>query len=201
MIKHSYFTIHFIIVFCFSLVSTGIIAQESKDELQLKNQVSTNLFLPLFSSVDLSYERVVANKWAIGVGAAIYGENFQVFDSGYSDYQEYTTKYEITPYGRFYFQGTQRKSHFVELFGSLGEVEERDRNVRTINEEGYGVYSLGVKDYTVGGLGVGYGYRFLFLNNKLALEAEIGIRTNFSVDYYFLNRALVRTGIKVGYRF
>lgn len=175
-------------------------AQEDKGEIVYKNQLSTNLMLPVFESFDLNYERTIANKWAIGLAGAVYGERGTELTTA-SSYYEYRTNYEVMPFIRVYFQGAQNKSHFVELFGSVSQVDETGRLVRTVNEAGFGVYSIGIKTYTVGGLGAGYGYRFLFLDKKLVLEAQFGIRTNFDVNFYFLNGAVVRTGIRVGYRF
>lgn len=190
----------FILCVCLPM-NVSLYAQEDEAPIKCKNQISSNIALPIFGSVDLNYERTIANKWAIGVGVAIYGDRFQELNiSTYGDYN-YANTYEITPFARFYFQGAQRKSHFVEVFGSISEVEESGRYIRTINTEGYGVYDIGTKVNSIGGLGMGYGYRFLFLNDKLVLEAQIGIRTNFEMDYLFLNGALVRTGIKLGYRF
>jgi len=164
-----------------------------------KNQISTNLVLPLLESFDLSYERTIANKWAIGIAAAVYGEGGQELFSSYS--KNYTIEYEFMPFVRIYFQGAQNKSHFLEVFGSLSGVEDSGTFVRNTNEQGFGVYERGLRDFTVGGLGIGYGYRFLLLDKKLVLEAQFGVRTNFDVNFIVLNAAFVRTGIKVGYRF
>lgn len=186
-----------ILVFFFSL---SVVAQNESVSENLNNQISTNLVLPITGSFDLSYERIVANKWAVGIGAALYGEGFQNL-STYDSYYERITNYEITPFVRIYFNGSQKRSHFLEVFGSLSQVEESGRYLRHVNQEGYGVYSVGSKSFSVGGLGVGYGYRFLFYRRKVVLEAQIGLRTNFDVDFVFLNAAFVRTGIKIGYRF
>ena len=189
------------IILCFLSSITFCSAQEEIDIAQYNNQISTNLVLPLVQSFDLSYERTVANKWAIGLSGAIYGEGFSDFSTDSSGYYDRITNYEITPFVRFYLNGAQKKSHFFEFFGSIAEVDESGGYLRNVNEEGYGVYSIGAKTYTVGGLGAGYGYRFLLLKKKMVLEAQLGIRTNFNVDFFLLNGALVRTGIKVGYRF
>ncbi|MBT2160023.1 DUF3575 domain-containing protein [Zobellia barbeyronii] len=189
------------ILLCALGMVTSSLAQEKENIPKYKNQVSTNLLLPLFQSFDLNYERTVVNKWAIGLSGAIYGEGFSDFSTDSSGYYDRITNYEITPFVRFYLNGAQKKSHFFEFFGSIAEVDESGGYLRNVNEEGYGVYSIGTKTYTVGGLGAGYGYRFLLLKKKMVLEAQLGIRTNFNVDFFLLNGALVRTGIKVGYRF
>jgi len=184
-----------VFLICFG---TGI---SSFSQEEFKNQVSTNLVLPIFESFDLSYERVIANKFAIGIAGGIYGNRISEISTQDTYYNSYDTNYEIMPFARLYFQGAQNKSHFLELFGSISNVEESNSFVRNTNEEGFGVYELGTNEYTAGGLGIGYGYRFLLPNNKWVLEAQFGVRTNFDVDFILLNVAFVRTGIKIGYRF
>ncbi|PIB30910.1 hypothetical protein BFP77_03805 [Maribacter sp. 4U21] len=56
------------------------------------------------------------------------------------------------PFFRIYFQGAQNKSHFLKVFGSLSKIEERGAFVRNTNEEGFGVYERGLRDFTVGRL-------------------------------------------------
>ncbi|GAB5474758.1 MAG: hypothetical protein Mars2KO_28570 [Maribacter sp.] len=157
--------------------------------------------LPIFESFDVNYERTIANKWAIGIAGAVYGDRIQELSTEGTYNNKYDTNYEVMPFVRVYFQGAQNKSHFLELFGSLSQVTESGRFERNTNSEGFGVYERGEVDYTAGGLGFGYGYRFLFLDNRLVLEAQFGVRTNFNPNFIILNGTLVRTGIKVGYRF
>ena len=185
--------------FLFSSVS--VCGQEEEAVFEYKNQISTNLLLPIFESFDLSYERTIANKWAIGLGGAIYGNSFNELSSITSNYgTKFDTNYEVTPFVRIYFQGAQNKSHFVELLGSLSGVEESGRFVRSTNSEGFGVYNRENRSLTLGGLGAGYGYRFLLADKRLVLEAQFGFRTNFDTNFIVLTGAPVRAGIKVGYR-
>ncbi len=203
MIKRNDYLSVFVLLFFLLALHHGLFAQNVDVDTPkvYKNQISTNLALPIFGSFDLNYERTVANKWAIGLAAAIYGDRISELSTASSNYYQYSTNYELMPFVRIYFQGAQNKSHFLEVFGSLSEVEESGRYVRSTNGQGYGVYNIDTRVYTVGGLGIGYGYRFLFLDDKLVLEAQFGVRTNFNADFLFLNGAAVRTGIKVGYRF
>ncbi|CAM4126278.1 DUF3575 domain-containing protein [Zobellia nedashkovskayae] len=181
------------IIFCFG--------QEETNFPQYKNQISTNLLLPFAGSFDLTYERTIANKWAVGLSGAIYGDDFGDFDTESSGYYDRTTNFEIMPFVRFYLNSTKTNGHFFEVFGSISQVEQTGGYVRNVNDQGYGVYVIGSENYIVGGLGTGYGYRFLFMKNRLVVEGQLGIRTNFSTNFFFLNVALVRTGIKIGYRF
>lgn len=188
----------------FLLVFMGqnfLCAQEERAMTTYNNQISTNLMLPFFESVDLSYERTIANKWAIGLSGAIYGDRIQELSTEGNYDNKYDTNYEVMPFVRVYFQGAQNKSHFLELFGSLSQVTESGRFLRTTNPEGFGVYRRGETTYTAGGLGIGYGYRFFLLDRRMVLEAQFGVRTNFNTSFIVLNGTLVRTGIKIGYRF
>lgn len=201
MTQRLYFTFRSIGIFILLMSSALSFAQDEASAPPFKNLVSTNLMLPIFESVDLSYERTIANKWAIGVAAAIYGDRADELSIDDDFYNDYVTQFEVMPFARVYFQGAQKKSHFVELFGSISKVSDSGGFVRNTTDDGFGVYQRGVKEYTAGGLGAGYGYRFLFFENRFLVEAQIGIRTNFDVNFIVLNGALVRTGIKVGYRF
>lgn len=196
-------TFFFSVILCCILATTqSIFAQENVAEKPIKNQITTNLMLPFFGSVDLSYERTIANKWAIGLGGAIYGDGFNELSSTTSSFgTKFDTNYEITPYIRVYFQGAQNKSHFLEAFGSLTGVDEPGRFVRSNNAAGFGVYTRETRTLSIGGLGMGYGYRFLLADKRVVLEAQFGFRTNFDINFIVLTGALVRTGIKVGYRF
>jgi len=154
-----------------------------------------------FGTVNLNYERSLGNRFAIGIGGTNYGNAHKRAGFETRNSYEYVTNYEITPYGRLYFNGTQRKSHFLELFASFNESEELDQFIRTTNTQGYGVYSKGTIIENNIGMGIGYGYRFLLCEKRLLLEAQFGLRTNFDAFFIFPDGAVVRSGIRVGYRF
>ncbi len=185
---------------CFLLACFALKAQDAP-AVSYKNQISTNLLLPVFSSVDLNYERALGSKFALGLAVAVYGENIK--DLTVDSFNEATlrTKNEVMPFARLYFNGNQNNSHLLEIFGSFSQVDEDGRLVRSVNDAGFGVYDIGVESYTRGGFGIGYGYRFLLMDDKLVLEGQFGLRTNFDLNFVVLNAALIRTGIKIGYRF
>jgi len=187
-------------ILTFMMLCHSSFSQDDATIQDYNNQVSTNLVLPIFESFDLTYERTIGNKWAVGLAGAIYGDRISELTTDGS-YGNLDTNYEVMPFVRIYFQGAQKKSHFLELFGSLSNVEKNNVFVRNTTEDGYGVYEQGINEYTAGGLGIGYGYRFLLPNNKWILEAQFGVRTNFDINFIILDVALVRTGIKIGYRF
>lgn len=165
-----------------------------------KNQISSNLPYFLVNSVELNYERILGRKFALGIGWASYGDGFNKLDVAGNGYAQ-RANFEINPFGRFYFNGNNKKSHFLEIFASLNENESSDIFVRNTTPEGYGVYEKGTivtKDF---GMGIGYGYRFLFAKDRLSLEGQIGLRTNFETYWFVVQSSLVRTGIRIGYRF
>lgn len=186
-------------IFLFGLYQMAI-AQESNTSPILKNQISTNVVLLATLSPNLTYERTLGNHFSIGLAGSSYGKPHKQLNLEYDGYRN-STNHEINPFGRWYINGTQSKSHFLELFGSVNEVVEGGKRIRITNEAGYGVYVFGDEKMTNYGLGVGYGYRFLLLENKLVLEAQFGLRTNFEVGFLFYEPSIVRTGIRVGYRF
>lgn len=192
---------YFILIISFVGLVSEVLAQENKVNPIFKNQVSNNTSYLFLGSLNLNFERVLGKRFAIGIGGTTYGNSHQNADLQTISYYDYVTNYEITPYARLYFNGTQKRSHFLELFGSINESEESDQFIRTNNLVGYGVYNRGSKTSINAGLGVGYGYRFLLAKNRLLLEAQIGLRTNFEAVYILPDGALVRTGIRLGYRF
>ncbi len=144
-------------------------------------------------------------RWAsilqLGWGGTYYGSAHKDLNlESYGSY-DHSVNYEVDIFTRVYLQGNQNKSHFFELFGSVNQTQEFGAYIRNINAQGYGVYTVGIDKSVNVGLGTGYGYRFLLLDKKLVLEAQVELRTNFLVDYIFFDVAIVRTGIKVGYRF
>ncbi len=165
-----------------------------------KNQFSTNIPYLFLNSLEINYERVLGRKFSIGIGWATYGkgyDNLNLEGDGYTD----RINFEINPYGRLYFNGNQKKSHYLEVFASINESEKSDQFVRNTTDSGYGVYELGIEQRTTFGMGIGYGYRFLLANDRLVLEAQFGIRTNFDFYYGIPDPSIVRSGLRIGYRF
>lgn len=197
MIKQKYLLLRV----CSLIFCTSIWAQEEPDEILLKNQVSTNLTYLLTGTPDINYERTLGKHFAIGIGGSLYSDGYRRLEIPDGEGFEYSQEYEITPFGRWYMNGTQRKSHFLELFMSINGGEESDRAIRITNSQGFGVYVIGTEEVTNVGLGGAYGYRFLLLEKRLVLEASLGLRTNFENTYGILNVGIARAGIKVGYRF
>lgn len=191
----------FLLAVLFLTVSmTNCFSQEEENNSILKNQVSSNIPYLIMGSANLSYERTLGKYFAIGLSGVNYGKVHKELNLETQGI-DYSTNYEINPFGRWYMNGTQNKSHFLELFASINEGEEDGRIVRITNELGYGVYTYGIETTNNFGLGAGYGYRFLLANKKLVLEAQFSLRTNFNFEFFFFDAGIVRTGIRVGYRF
>ncbi|WP_291864987.1 hypothetical protein [Maribacter sp.] len=190
---------NFWIVFAL-LFSVSLFSQEEEEEIY-KNQFSGNLSYLLLGSPELNYERTLNKYFTVGVGGVIYSNAHQKLNlKTAEEYSNYKVNYEINPYARLYVNGTQKRSHFFEIFGSYNRAETDSGLQRSNNASGYGVYDYGTRNIENVGLGAGYGYRFLAFHKRMSMEAQIGIRTNFE-DVLLFDVGLVRTGIKVGYRF
>jgi len=194
---------HFIVLVCFLVSLVSIQAQDQTDEMVFKNQVSTNASYLITGTPDINYERALGKRFAIGIGGSLFSNFYRSLEIPNGGGTDYNLEYEITPFARWYINSIQTKSHFIEIYMSINGGEEVDEIIRITNPEGFGVYVRGIKEVSNVGLGGAYGYRFLLLENKLVLEASIGLRTNFNRDNYLglLDVAIARTGVKVGYRF
>ncbi|WP_298478983.1 hypothetical protein [uncultured Maribacter sp.] len=186
------------LIVCAFLISIPLLSQEEKVH---KNKLSFNLSYAFLGSPELNYERTLNKYFSFGVGGVKYNSPHQKLNletiEGYSNYK---VNYEVNPYVRFYINGTQNRSHFLEIFGSYN-IGEADSGInRKNNVLGYGIYEYGMQEIKNIGLGTGYGYRFLTFQKRMSIEAQISIRTNF-IDVLFFDVGLVRTGVKVGYRF
>jgi len=191
----------FLFVFLLFLIACeNCISQDEEPIPILKNQISINVPYLLVGSPNLTYERTLGKYFSIGLSGVGYGKVHKELNLETQGF-DYTTTYEINPFGRWYMNGTRHKSHFLELFASINEGQEDGRIIRITNEQGYGVYTRGIEKTDNFGLGAGYGYRFLLADNKLVIEAQFALRTNFDFQFFFFDAGIVRTGIRVGYRF
>jgi len=73
----------------------------------------------------------------------------------------------------------------MELFGSISEVKESNRYLRSTNAQGFGVYALGSDKYIAGGIGLGYGYRFLFLDKNWCWKHNLECAPILTPTSYF----------------
>lgn len=178
----------------------SIYAQDESEMTTFKNLVSTNSTYLLINSFELNYEHTLGRKFAAGLGWASYGQGYYDLELESED-ENYATQFEITPYGRLYFNGNQNRSHILEVFASLNKSERSDSFIRNTTNEGFGVYERGIETNLNFGMGLGYGYRFLFLEERLVIEAQIALRTNFNFFYGILIPSVVRSGVRIGYRF
>ena len=190
----------YFLLFILIIISTFCCGQDGSDISNFKNQVSTNITYLAINSIEINYERTIGRKFAFGLGWAKYGKGYydlEIESEGFN----YATQFEITPFGRLYFNGNRKKSHILEVFASINQSEVRDQFLRNTTDDGFGVYERGTETNTNFGMGVGYGYRFLFLKERLAVEAQLGVRTNFDFFFGIPLSSVVRSGLRVGYRF
>lgn len=152
-------------------------------------------------SIYLTYENALSNSFSAGLGLwyGRYGFSSSGFDEDYSDSN--TRDYEITPYGRWYVKGNQRNSFFLQAFASIygGRSKELNRNT---NNEGYGVYSREIENYTNLALGVGIGQRYLLFKKRISLELMLAIGGDLVAEHYNeYEIPVAQAGINLGFRF
>ena len=150
-----------------------VFSQETeKVKPKATNEIKLNLATTLFSSPEISYERIWDNNVGLGLSArAVFSDN-------------YDTKYQFTPYCRFYFGESSIKSFFIE--GNIGVI-------------GYKKYVYNYSDYSSSntqnsldaGIGLAVGYRYV---NKKGLIGEVFLGLGRTIE----DRGYLRCGISMG---
>ncbi|WP_299062603.1 DUF3575 domain-containing protein [uncultured Polaribacter sp.] len=181
-------TILFLVFF-----STLMIAQENQKEeypqdFNKKHEIKLNAFsLIVFSSLDVSYEKLINKDTSYGV-SVFY--NFNDIDNDFY----FPKKISITPFYRWFFSETRfARGFFVEGFGMLNHYEERN----------YSFSSSKIESETDFALGVSVGGKFI-IKSGFTAEVLLGIGRNMfnnDANSFFDNSIISRGGISLGYRF
>ncbi|UAM97346.1 DUF3575 domain-containing protein [Polaribacter litorisediminis] len=175
------------------MFSLSVKAQEKlPQDINKKHELKLNAFsLIVFSSLDISYERLLNKDSSFGVGV------FYNFNSIDNDLY-YPKKFSITPYYRWFFTDSRfARGFFVEGFGMLNTYEDQEyfwgSPKQTEQETSFALgISVGGKFIIKSGFtaevyaGVG---RNLFNNNSVDDSIDLG------------NDIITRGGISLGYRF
>lgn len=174
------------------LVSALLVAQEKEEkypqDINKKHELKLNAFnLIVFSSIDVSYERLLNKDSSFGISV------FYNFNNINKDLY-YPKKFSITPYYRWFFTDTRfARGFFVEGFGMLNTYEEEiffmGSNNQTENETDFA-------------LGVSVGGKFI-IKSGFTAEVYLGVGRNlFNNDDNFIDNDLItRGGVSLGYRF
>ncbi|MEM9143379.1 MAG: hypothetical protein AAGA86_10360, partial [Bacteroidota bacterium] len=164
-------------IIIFLLPLGKVLGQTEREALPNGWEVGTNLIYWTLASPNVSVAKDIGGKFAAGIAFASFGHLYVdsfMYDGDTSlggfDHGEEPI-YDINPFVRFYWQGNEHWSHFLEAFGAISNFEGEDNIERIVNSEGYGVYVRDTRRLIYGGIGIGYGYRFLFLENRFAVEA------------------------------
>jgi len=159
----------------------GFSQEKAKEEA--KNEIRLNLLSSICSFPEISYERTWGNSFGAGLSAGF----------SLTDDDIWGMKYEILPYGRFYFGRNPSKLFFIEgHFAIVGQESYDYYDYQYSN----GVYiSSSPKTTPFFGLGVAIGYKFM---NKYGFTGELllGIGRTFAND-----NSYPRVGISIGKSF
>lgn len=179
--------------------STFAIAQEKMEkrdpqDIGKKAEIKINTFnLIAFSSIDVSYERLINAESSFGI-ALFY--NFSDFEN---DDIVFEKKFSLTPYYRWFFsEKSFARGFFVEGFGMLNTYEDVFYNFNNNN-------TGSIQSQTSFALGISVGGKFV---TKTGFTAEVYggvgrnlIKSDIEDDFYLDYDVIGRFGISLGYRF
>ena len=172
--------------------------KESKypQDIGKKYELKINAFnLIAFSSLDISYERLINEDSSYGVAVFYNFADFANDDIGFPK------KFSVTPYYRWFFSESRfARGFFVEGFGMLNTYQDVEYNY---NNNGFSAEKI--KEETGFALGVSVGGKFV-TKGGFTTEVLLGVGRNLikgenNNDDYFQNDIVGRFGISLGYRF
>ena len=178
-------------------ITSFSIAQEKGDnkhpqDENKKHEIKINAFnLIAFSSIDMSYERLINSESSFGLALFYNFADFRNDDVGFPK------KFSVTPYYRWFFsESTYARGFFVEGFGMLNTYQDYDYDF-FINDDT-------IKKETAFALGISVGGKFV-TKSGFTTEVYLGVGRNLTNtnndDYFFQNEVIGRFGISLGYRF
>lgn len=170
------------------LISLSAVQAQNDTDISLnekKNEIKINLISPLMGGLEVSYERILNRKSALGISA------LNVF----SDENNEDTNYMISTYYRKYFGKKYALGFFAEGFGMLSSIDGKqltdiDGNL-TLNE------GSDVIDFS---LGLGIGSKWV-TKSGLIFEANLGWGKLLFNANKTDHDQVVRFGLNFGYRF
>ncbi|MFD1631744.1 hypothetical protein [Pseudopedobacter beijingensis] len=156
-----------------------------------RNELKFNLFTPIYSAVELNYERILANNTALGVGASYFYETDKT--QGLS----FDMQWSLNPYYRLYFGKKEATGFFVEANASAAQTRSKDDLYREQN----GIWTREATVYYNFGYGLGFAVGAKFLSNKgLIGEVFAGLGRYFNAKDYMTGQ-YPRLGVLIGKRF
>ncbi|WP_460220653.1 DUF3575 domain-containing protein [Psychroserpens sp. MEBiC05023] len=174
------------------LVSTVMFAQDdstdSDDMIQPKNEVKANALYLVLGAFDVSYERLLNEESAVGLNVVI------PFDEDIRD----DLNYFISPYYRMYFGKKYASGFFLEGFGLLSSVNER--NSFLTGNPLDPTFVTREETETNFALGIGLGGKWV-TNSGFIGELNLGLGRNLTNTGDDSDDFVGKVGITVGYRF
>jgi hypothetical protein len=161
--------------------------KDDKEEDDDHNEIKLNLFMPLFSSLEITYERLIKNQTAFGLSLG-YGLEYRENNNFESFYQ-----WSILPYYRVYFGKKKSAGFFIEANAHASHSKKIDYYFNYTEPE-YQVNTDVDKNFNYG-LGVAIGLKLLSVK-KLTGEIFTGVGRYFNEE-----KAYPRVGITLGKRF
>lgn len=158
---------------------------QEKATVNLKKQeIKVNVFTLLLGGLNVTYEKTLDDESGLGIS---------VFAS--ADENNFTTKFSLTPFYRFYFGTKPAAGFYIEGFGMFNTFKHTDI-----------IFSSNASNYseTQSDLALGFGLGGKWITKKgLIFEINSGIGRNLfnsqSKDYGHL--MVLRGGLSMGYRF
>lgn len=182
-----------------STLKVEIVKNSSFEEANTygKNEFTLNIFsLIAFKTVDISYERILNPSNSFGISVLIKTNSTDINDDGI------TTKFEISPYYRFYFLNRKdygSKGFFFEVYTAFSSIEETIYTY-TYNENSFYYSERSESDpESILGIAFGAGIGKKWINRKGAsIELLVGIGTYLSGPQDTIHGKL---GVTIGKRF
>ncbi len=163
-------------------------AQSSDKEIlidfqdQPKNEIKVNLLYFVFETIEISYERIVAEELTIGLAASYWVDESSEYDLILNPYFRFFPGQNRVPCNGFFIEGN---AAFI-----AGERSE-------IGFNGNSFYSIEDEPYYAGGAGVAVGGKFVSRSNFFG-EVYGGLGRIFGDSYVEI---YPRVGISFGKRF
>jgi len=161
-------------------------AQNETIENEKRNELKTNVLLPLTGAFEITYERILNEKSSLGVSA------FTVFNNEKSHDD---LNYSISPYYRTYFGKKFASGFFAEGFGMLSSIDGKkiyDSKDNSIFTEGSDVIDFS--------LGLGFGGKWV-KKSGFIFEVNAGYgKLLFNADKTD-HTIVAKFGFHLGYRF
>lgn len=164
--------------------SSKINESASQEEKTGKNEIKINLFYTVFSTAEVTYERLFTDNSAVGLAAAYCFPND---GPGSLDYN-----WSVNPYYRLYFGKKQASGFFIEANSAIYQSHYVAYRV----ERGlWDYYDSKVEEDLAFGLGVATGAKFISLKGLVG-EVYAGLGRGFNIKELY-----PRFGILIGKRF